>query len=630
MLRAATLRAQSIWLMSYVAFFAWIFFFALYWLLDLERAGSISAWECISHAFVILAFARSKNYLLIMNLLMGFNTIGIFAISCTSSSYYGVIHFTPILILVASQLFGKRQAFYWLLVCLTSMTTFYLVHKPLEFQPDFLVGITVLLGVPCCIFFCCQQAEVHYEKKTSKLVAFSQDLQSKADDLQVLATTDSLTRLPNRYHFQNELDARVRQDGQPRPFVLYLIDMDGFKEINDTMGHGVGDEVLTEIGSRLSQHCGNVASLARLGGDEFCVLFDGLSSLELANTEAAAVHDALTGSYAIRENEFSLGASVGFARYPADATCAKSLLAYADTAMYHAKHNKLATASYTPVMTERLLENRALNDRLANSLENEEFHLVYQPQFDLESKRITGVEALLRWSVDDKLIPPNHFIPLLEQSGRMIEVSRWVLDEVCRQQVEWRQSGLDIRIASNVSPLQFEDPDFVQNVMGPIGRHDVDPTKIDLEITEGLLIKDLPNVVSKLDSIREMGIQISIDDFGTGYSSLAYLRELPIDKLKIDRAFVKDIPESDDGVIASSIILLGHMLGMIVLAEGVETEEQLSYLRKHNCNEAQGYLFSRPEKPEVIFENYFALRSFDEISPPTTDVRLATPTPELN
>lgn len=607
--RGEVLRAQSVWLLGYVAFFSWLFFVALYWILDVEPAGMICRAECIAYVCVTFFLRKSKNYLLVMNALIACSVVGFFAVACSSPIHRGVIHYTPIAILVASQIFGKRPAFVWMLVSLAVMTLFYLCVHDTGLDASDSVQLSILLGVPCSLFFCCYQAEIHYEKKTSKLVGFSKELQERANELEVLATTDALTGLSNRYQFQNELLLRVQDPGD-RPFCLFLIDMNGFKEINDTLGHGVGDKVLAAIGSRLAQHCDENNSLARLGGDEFCVIHDDIDSASDAVEQAQRLLDVLIASYSVEENDFALGASIGFALCPENSDSPNSLLAFADTAMYHAKQNNLGISGYRKEMTERIVENRDLNDQLATAIEKNEFRLVYQPQFDIQSGRVTGAEALLRWLKDGKTISPAKFIPLLEQSGRMIEVSQWVLEEACRQQAYWRDRGFDIRVAVNVSAVQFDEPNFVANVLETIERLNVVPNQIDLEITEGLLIHNVPAVVAKLSQLRESGIKISIDDFGTGYSSLSYLRMFPIDKLKIDRSFVKDIPDNDNGVLASTIILLGQMLGMCVLAEGVETVEQLKYLKEHDCGEVQGFFYSRPEKPDVIFQRYVNQHEF--------------------
>ena len=252
-------------------------------------------------------------------------------------------------------------------------------------------------------------------------------------------------------------------------------------------------------------------------------------------------------------------------------------------------------------MTQALVEYRSTQERLSQALNNEEFFLVYQPKVDLRTNEVTGVEALLRWRRDGEIISPFHFIPLLEQSNEIVAVGQWLMQEACRQLKIWTEEGYDVHISVNVSPVQFEDSRFLQYVGDAIRENKVDPSKLDFEITEGLLIDDVQSTIEKLNSLKALGATISIDDFGTGYSSLAYLRQFPIDRLKIDRAFVKDIPSADDGVLASSIVILGKTLGLKVLAEGVETIEQLQYLRDHHCDEYQGYYLSAPVSPCLLY-----------------------------
>ena len=268
--------------------------------------------------------------------------------------------------------------------------------------------------------------------------------------------------------------------------------------------------------------------------------------------------------------------------------------------MYHAKKNKLNIAFYRPEMTKRLSENRVMNEKLSDALAADEFFLVYQPQVDTSTRKTIAAEALIRWRHEGQIIQPNRFIPLLENTGRVIQVSKWVLQEACRQQAQWKQAGLDIVVAVNVSALQFEDGGFIESVLEPLNEFGVSPSKLELEITEGVLIENVEQVIKKLIQLKSLGCRISIDDFGTGYSSLAYLRQFPLDKLKIDRAFVREIPDTDDGVIASSIITLAESLGLEVIAEGVETIEQLKFLQEQGCNQHQGFYFSRPVGPDEI------------------------------
>ena len=309
----------------------------------------------------------------------------------------------------------------------------------------------------------------------------------------------------------------------------------------------------------------------------------------------------LTARYSLSEIKVTLGTSVGYALCPDHAKTGNHILSYADTAMYYAKHNKRNVALYESEMTERIADTRTLNEHLAVAMEREEFFLVYQPQVDV-SGEIIGAEALMRWRHNGETIPPNRFIPLLEATGRIIPVSKWLIREACKQQAEWKQQGLDITVAVNASAIQFVDDDFVDSVIRPAKEFGICPSKLEVEITEGILIDNDEQVIEKLEQLKEFGVPISIDDFGTGYSSLAYLRQFPLNKLKIDRAFVKEIPDTDDGVIANGIIILAKLLNLEVIAEGVETPEQLEYLAQHGCQQFQGYYFSPPVSPDQILD----------------------------
>ena len=339
---------------------------------------------------------------------------------------------------------------------------------------------------------------------------------------------------------------------------------------------------------------GDRSDVARLGGDEFCIIYPQLRGREQAEAIASDICKVLTRRYLLDEAEFPLGVSVGYAFCPDHTQTDCDLLAFADTAMFHAKEHRLGHVCYETEMTNRLVEYRKVQEHLSHALERSEFFLVYQPQVDVHFEEVTGVEALLRWRHDGEVVPPQRFIQLLEESGEIIPVGKWIIHEACRQLAEWTSAGYDIKIAVNISTLQFKDEDFCQSVADSIEEWRVDPGMLDFEVTEGLLIDDIGQAVARLNTIKEMGISISIDDFGTGYSSFAYLRQLPIDRLKIDRAFIKDIPETDDGQIASTVIVLAKALGLKVLAEGVETEAQLAFLKERDCDEYQGFYLSRP------------------------------------
>ena len=536
-----------------------------------------------------------------VNVYLACSGIGLFCVSVSDPELGLTVFFFPVSILVCSYLFGVKQAACWFVASLANFVLYFCYIYGLgETFTSHFDQLVLAMGSAFCIFFCCQQAESSYQSQTRRMVDFSNALKKRSDELELLATTDSLTGLKNRFQFQNELEDLLGIATNESKIALFLIDMDGFKDINDTLGHATGDEVLVEIGRRLTAGMGGSASVARLGGDEFCVLFSGITDAEQASQVATDLVTLLTPRYTLSEVAITLGTSVGYALCPDHAQTGKHIFSFADTAMYHAKKNKKNIACYQPEMTERLSANRVMNEQLTGALEREEFCLVYQPQFNTKTGKLTGAEALMRWRHNGELISPCRFIPLLENTGRIVPVSKWLIREACRQQAHWKQQGHDIVVSVNVSALQFKDDDFVASFISPIKEYGVSPSKIEIEITEGILVDNVEQVINKLEQLRELGCRISIDDFGTGYSSLAYLRQFPLDKLKIDRAFVKDIPETDDGVIASGVIMLADLLGLEVIAEGVETIEQLTYLQENGCNQFQGYYFSPPVEPEDV------------------------------
>jgi len=536
-----------------------------------------------------------------MNLYLICCGIGVFCVTASHPNLTLTLFFFQTSIIVASFLFGVRQATYWFLASVLNFVAYYCyeygIHETITNHFDALV---TSIGTACCTYFCCQQAEAFYEKQTEGLINLSNTLQRRSDELETLATTDSLTGLTNRYQFQNELEEIVEQATDQEKVALFLIDMDRFKEINDTLGHATGDEVLVEIGKRLTAQFNDRAVVTRLGGDEFCVLFDGISGVEKVEEIANELVDTLTARYHLKEIELALGTSIGYALCPDHAQTGKHILSFADTAMYHAKRNKKNFSRYQSEMTDHLAAIRQMNDQLALALERNEFYLDYQPQIDTTTGTMIGAEALMRWRHEGQVISPGRFIPLLENTGRIVEVSKWLLRDACRQQAQWKKEGHDIVVSVNVSALQFIDNDFVDNVVRPLTEFDVCPSKLDLEITEGILVDNIEQVVEKLQQLSDFGCKISIDDFGTGYSSLAYLRRFPLDKLKIDRAFVKDIPDGDDGMIASSIIMLAELLELEVIAEGVETVEQVQFLKDNGCTQFQGFYFSAPVGADEI------------------------------
>jgi diguanylate cyclase (GGDEF)-like protein len=600
---AGELRAQRVWRFIGVMWLTWVFFALFLNFRDYEIAAQICGWVAVLQLIVNLARHKQSSIQTLLNLNLGASAIGLFTVSISDPAMYGVMLFYPVSILVASQLLGVRAAFQWFLVNLVAFVSFFIVVHGVEraLHTAKFDELVLLMGVAACVYFCCQQGEEYYRKRTEKLIHLSEDLQVKSDSLELLATTDALTGLLNRFQFQNQLrDTVEKSKSDLLQSALYLIDMNGFKNINDTMGHAVGDDVLVMIAKRLTDEFGEQFDIARLGGDEFCLIAQGIVGFEEAESIAKRVSHVMTQRYSIENTEFLLGASIGYALFPDHAQTDKDLLAFADTAMFHAKEHGRDFSKYETEMTDRLVEYRTVQDKLSRALEQDEFFLAYQPQFDLKSNVLIGAEALLRWRSDGEIIPPYRFIHLLERSREILPVSKWIIRQACRQLSIWNLEGYSAQLSVNVSAVQFNDPDFFQSIIEPICEFGVDPRQLDFEITEGLLISDISLAVAKLNQIKNLGCTISIDDFGTGYSSLAYLRQLPIDRIKIDRAFVKDYPETDDGLIASSIIVLAKTLGLKALAEGVETEAQLQFLKDHDCDEYQGFIASKPIAPQDV------------------------------
>jgi diguanylate cyclase (GGDEF)-like protein len=391
---------------------------------------------------------------------------------------------------------------------------------------------------------------------------------------------------------------------------LFFIDIDNFKNINDTLGHDHGDQLLVAIGQRLREHVREEDTVARLGGDEFLVLMRSEAiSEELVIRKAASIArkllDLSDKPYHINDRKHHVSLSIGIAVYPGPEATPQELLRQADTALYKAKANGKNAVCFFHHDMQRLAEEKlAMEADLREAMADGQFYLAYQPQVDRDGY-IQGTEALLRWQKPDGTqIGPNQFIPLAEENGLILPIGDWVLEMACRQMVDWLEAGLPLRhISVNVSPRQFRHVDFVSQVKRTLERVGLPAQYLILELTENVVVENISEAKLKMEELTRLGVKMSMDDFGTGYSSLSYLSELPFHELKIDQSFVHNLFNDDKNLaITKTIIAMAKSLDLTVLAEGVEEEEQRAFLDKHDCSMFQGFLFSRPLAPEAIFE----------------------------
>src|SRR5258706_56891 len=419
--------------------------------------------------------------------------------------------------------------------------------------------------------------------------------------LAYLAQYDSLTRLPNRHMLHDHLVQQLAQPQTGRRTGCMYIDLDRFKYVNDTFGHGVGDQLLVQVGERLQKCVRGTDVIGRLGGDEFAVVLASLAKSEDAGLVAQKVNTALSAQFNLDGHETYISASIGIAIHPQDGGDADTLLKNADAAMYRAKEQGRNNYQFYLPEMDKSSQRLQLDARLRGALERNEFLLHYQPKADLGTGSISGFEALLRWQDPQQgLVSPAQFIPILEDTGLIVPIGGWVLQTVCAQIKEWQKQGIRPRpVSVNVSARQFQQKNLDVVISRIIRDAGIDSALVKLELTESLLMKDAEETVRMLTSLKASGVTLSVDDFGTGYSSLAYLRRFPLDELKIDGSFVRDATtEPEDAEIIVAIISLAHNLKLTVVAEGVETEAQLRFLRSHGCDEMQGYYFARPKDLE--------------------------------
>ena len=430
-----------------------------------------------------------------------------------------------------------------------------------------------------------------------------------------LAYFDTLTGLPNRLSFFERLQREVHRARHQRSLAVLFMDLDGFKNVNDTLGHGAGDLLLQTVAERLRQGVRPAdlvarsdfddleLDLARLGGDEFTVLIPELRHSDTAWAVAHRIQDILRRPFALAGRDVVVTASIGIAVYPEDGEDAQTLLKHADTAMYHAKDQGRDNCQfYSASLTEEAMRRLNLESNLRLALERGEFFLAYQPQLDLASGRIHSLEALIRWQHPQQgLISPMEFIPAAEENGLIVPIGDWVLRTACSDLARWWAAGRRLRVAVNLSAVQFRDPNLVSRIKAVLADAEVAPEALELEVTEGVLMEDSVTTLATLNTLREVGLELSLDDFGTGYSSLSYLKRLPLTNLKVDQSFVRGLPADKESLaIVRAIVSLAKNLGFTVTAEGVETLEQARLLHDLSCETLQGYYFSKPVRAAEI------------------------------
>lgn len=462
-----------------------------------------------------------------------------------------------------------------------------------------------LKNIPCNAIFSDEISQLQSTsiEVTSQLENFHHELTHNTQKLFDMAHFDALTGLINRAYLASLINDKLSsKDEIERRFALIYLDLDNFKHINDALGHLVGDNLLSIVALRLKSCVGAIDFVSRTGGDEFCLIINDRPTQEHVTDIAKRILDVLQDPIAIEGRTLAISTSIGITFSLIDGISAASLLQNADLAMYQAKAGgKNNFHIFNDQLHKDADSKMALEEELRHAVENEEFVLFYQPQLDLKTGKLIGSEALIRWQHPTRgLLAPFFFIDTLENNGLIIPVGKWIIEEACRQCSVWNEMGLaDLKVSINLSARQFNDPDLIINIQSSIERYHISPTQLEFEVTESLLATDINHAIELLKSLQSLGSTIAIDDFGTGYSSLNYIKQLPLDKLKVDRAFIKDLPDdNDDKQITAAIIAMAHTLNLKVVAEGIETEEQMLFLQTLACEIGQGYLFDKPIPPE--------------------------------
>ena len=464
-----------------------------------------------------------------------------------------------------------------------------------------------------CIWVLMSISSIHTENnQISHYVTVCEDISELKEAhmrMEELAYVDSLTGLANRVLFRDRLEQVLKglQRSGNNAALLYL-DLDEFKRINDSMGHDVGDALLMKVAETLRQCVRHQDTVARMGGDEFVILLTDIDDLSGASAVARKILETMAKPVTLLKNEIMITPSIGITLAPEDSLNADILLKNADMAMYKAKKSGRNNYQFfTEEMNTQTVDHLMIENDLRRAIENDELYLMYQPKWGIEDNAFMGVEALVRWNHDTKgQLSPEYFIPIAETAGLMIRLGQWVLRRACKEVKQMEKQGLkEIELAVNLSTRQFRDPDLIETIQDILTETSFKAVNLDLEITETTLMEQIEHAVELLDQIKALGITVTIDDFGTGYSSLNYLKRLPIDTLKIDKAFIMDIPDDkDDMEISAAVIAMAHKLGLKVVAEGVSSQEQWDFLKQNNCDIAQGYLLGEPMLSSEIVDKY--------------------------
>jgi diguanylate cyclase (GGDEF)-like protein len=522
---------------------------------------------------------------------------GLALMMCLVVLPFGAFRFTTRDFLVAT---GLVLAGYLLVINVMMWAKPSVVNVPIEAYR----WLTMALVLPCFSLVAGRISELR-----RRLRRTNDELSSALAMIQKMATHDALTGLPNRALFNEALVHAIGQaQRHRRSLALFFLDMDRFKNINDTLGHTVGDRVLLEVGRRLTAAVRASDMVARLGGDEFVLLVEDFADTRDLADIAGKILGAFEPTFTVEAQELALSASIGICTFPEDGRDAQTLLSNADIAMYRAKEQgRNRHCFYSAELNKLSQERLALEAALKHAVERDEIEIYYQPKIEFGGGRVTGVEALIRWRhAQLGLLLPDRFVPLAEETGLIVPIGYWTLRKVCERLRRWREQGLALSIAVNLSASQFHQPELVKELAAILWSTGAPAQHLELEITETMVMRDPDRAVAVMEQLRAMGVRLSIDDFGTGHSSLGYLKRFPIDRLKVDRSFVRELPHNgDDAAITRAVIALAHSLKMTVVAEGVEDEQQFELLREQGCDEFQGY-FCRPPLPEAELLRFLA------------------------